>query len=74
MNASSQTIYVTIRQVYGQTMLYPACERAHAICELTGRKTITSGDIKSLSKLGIQVKEGTESVITRRNAALGLAA
>lgn len=71
---ASQTIYVTIRQVYGQTMLYPACDKALAICELTGRKTISGADIKTLAKLGISVKEGTASVITRRNAALGLAA
>ena len=43
---------VTVKNVYGTETVYPACDAARLLCQLTGRKTFTHADIKTLGMLG----------------------
>lgn len=46
------TIDVTIKNVYGNEMIYPACETAEKFCELIGKKTFSQSDMMRINELG----------------------
>lgn len=50
--AAPRSLRVTVRNVYGTETVYPACEQSQLLCELTGRRTLTPADIRTLRKLG----------------------
>ena len=39
-----RTIYVTIKNVYGNDLIYPACDDSNVFAELIGQKTLTTSD------------------------------
>lgn len=52
--SKTPTIQAYERRNYGQQALYAIGETGKAIAALTGRKTITAGDIKALRSLGFE--------------------
>jgi hypothetical protein len=46
------TVLVKIKNVYGTDTVYPLCDTAVLLTKLTGRKTFTDTDIKTLKELG----------------------
>lgn len=55
-------ILLTRREVYGNTMYYPANDAARVIPFLTGRKTISLSDIDKLKQLGHEVALESETL------------
>lgn len=49
-------IQVKIKQVYGNEMIYPVCEKAKVFCEMVGQKTLTSATIQGIKKLGYEIE------------------
>lgn len=48
-------IIVCVRNVYGNELIYPVCERAKLLTRLSGRKTLSPGDIQTIEKLGFVI-------------------
>lgn len=46
------SITVTIKNIYGQDLIYPACEVSQAIVLMKGTKTLSRHDIHLMEKLG----------------------
>ena len=55
-------IIVCIRNVYGNELIYPVCERAKLLTCLSGRKTFNRVDIETIEKLGFVVKVQTPKI------------
>ena len=49
-------IYVTIKQVYGNDLIYPACDMAAQFARLTKTKTLTTDNIKAIRLLGHKIE------------------
>jgi len=43
---------IEIRNVYGNELVYPICDKAKKLCSLTGQKTFNKYDISTLKSLG----------------------
>jgi hypothetical protein len=52
-------ITVEIRDVYGQSKIYPVCDKAKIFADIAGTKTILPADIQRIQVLGydVQVKQ-----------------
>jgi hypothetical protein len=48
----TRNLMVTVRNVYGVETVYPACDTSRLLCRLTGRKTFTHADIRTLQEIG----------------------
>ena len=48
-------IYVNERSVYGNTMVYPACDKAKAFANIAGTKTLTLETVQQIKNLGYDV-------------------
>jgi len=55
-------ITVLVRHVYGNRVIYPACEKAKLFASLCGTKTLTYTAIKHIQKLGYTVLVRYEAV------------
>lgn len=49
-------IQITVKNVYGNELIYPVCEKAKAFCELTNKKTFSCNDISKIKQLGFEVE------------------
>lgn len=49
-------ILIEVRQVYGNTLYYPACEKAKAFCQLTNAKTLSQSAIAIIRRLGYDIE------------------
>lgn len=45
-------ITVDIKNVYGNELIYPVCEKAQILARLIGAKTFTSSKVRTLKELG----------------------
>lgn len=54
-------VFVTIKNVYGREMVYPACPVTEIIASIAKTKTLSDNDLSAIRKLGyeIAVKERT---------------
>lgn len=52
MTNTEPTISIHIRDVYGKPTAYPACPTAEKFAALTGTKTLTPRDLKTIQSLG----------------------
>ncbi len=50
-------IYVRIDKVYGNTVLYPVCDKAKTFAKLAGTKTLASETVKHITALGFRVMQ-----------------
>lgn len=48
-------IKVTVRNVYGKPVVYPYCEKAKIFAEIAGTKTLSTGIIRAIKRLGYTV-------------------
>lgn len=51
-NEKTNTIQVRVKNVYGNELVYPACETSKLLCDLAGDKTITARSMILIKKLG----------------------
>lgn len=49
-------LHITAKQVYGNTLLYPACREAEIFCEIARKRTLDITDLTNIKKLGFEVK------------------
>lgn len=52
LSSAPSDIFVTIKKIYGNDVIYPACERAELLAQLAGTKTFTEAAIKTIKALG----------------------
>lgn len=53
-------IQVSIRNVYGNQTIYPACTQSKLFATLVSQATLTSRDIKIIKELGYSVEVAQE--------------
>lgn len=49
-------IQVTIKTVYGNETIYPACKKAEAFAKMLGQRTLTRTNIASIKEIGFEVE------------------
>lgn len=47
---------VEIKSVYGNELIYPACDTSRVLCRLMGKKTLSDNDVKQLKSIGYTFK------------------
>ena len=61
MNATyfsmNNTIKIEVKQVYGVTKFYPACEVSALFARMQGTKTLTSDALKIIKALGYSIEQ-----------------
>lgn len=55
-------IKVTIENIYGRKIIYPACEKAQTFAKIAGHKTLTLPVIEQIKKLGYAIAVVQEHV------------
>jgi hypothetical protein len=58
----NNTIIVEVRDVYGQSKIYPVCGEAQIFAEIAGTKTLLPQDIKRIQMLGYEVKVKQQTI------------
>lgn len=48
-------ITLDLKQVYGATRAYPACDTSRIFADMLGRKTLTRSDIRHIERLGFAI-------------------
>ena len=48
-------ITVEIREVYGQSKIYPVCDKAQTFAHIAGTTTLLPRDIQSIQRLGFEI-------------------
>ena len=56
-----KTVYVTVRRVYGNRVIYPACDTARDFARTAGTKTLTPATLRKIQALGYTVTETHEN-------------
>lgn len=49
-------IQVYIKNVYGNELIYPVCDKAQCFAKLKSQKTLTSYDISIIKQLGFEIE------------------
>ncbi len=57
-------IQVEVRNVFGNSLIYPVCEDAKRFANLTGNKTLSPYAVKLIEDLGYTVESVTPSLPT----------
>lgn len=52
-------IEIKIKDVYGNQMIYPACEKARLFATIAGTKTLTHATLCLIERLGYEIKDVT---------------
>ena len=50
------SIKLQIKSVYGNEMIYPACETSKTLANLTGKKTLNRNDLEMIESLGYVIE------------------
>jgi hypothetical protein len=50
-------IMVIVRKVYGNPVIYPACDQSRTFAQLAGTKTLTLQSLKKIKALGYEITE-----------------
>jgi hypothetical protein len=48
-------IIIETKSIYGRFVQYPVCEKAKIFAEMVNKKTLTSGDLDAIERLGYKV-------------------
>jgi hypothetical protein len=48
-------IYVSVKNVYGQTLVYPACPKAEIFAAITRTKTLSRDVLTRIESLGYEI-------------------
>ena len=64
-----ESIKVTIKSQYGNTVIYPACDKAKEFAAIAGTKTLTDATLRHVRNLGYEVYEERPAIagINRSN-------
>ena len=46
------TLVIQVKNVYGNTLIYPACDKSRLFCQLMGTKTLTDLSVSVIKQLG----------------------
>ena len=57
-----RTIYVTVKNVYGNDLVYPACDDSRAFAQLTNSKTFNANQLHTIRALGYNIVVKTPSI------------
>jgi hypothetical protein len=49
------TIFVTLKNNYGQDVFYPSCEKSQRFCKLCKTKTFTQHMIDNIKAMGFEI-------------------
>lgn len=49
-------IFVEVRNIYGESKAYPACEKAKIFAEIAGTKTLTLATMRQIKRLGYAIE------------------
>ena len=55
------TITVTVRRVYGNPVIYPACQTARHFAAIAGTKTLTLDALRRIKAMGYTITEHHDS-------------
>lgn len=55
-------LFITIKQSYGNTLLYPACEDSKTLAAIAGTKTLTDETLTLARKLGYEFYEQPRNI------------
>lgn len=55
-------IKVMIKNVYGNSLIYPACDVSREFCKLNGSKTITQSMLNTLKLFSVSIERVHEEV------------
>jgi len=58
-------IRVEVKEVYGNTLIYPVCRHAQLFADLTGKKTLTPQAVRLIKALGYEVESVAKSIEVR---------
>ncbi len=58
-------ITVTIKHVYGEHKVYPACENSRRFAEIAGTKTLTPHTMRQIKAMGITVRIAADTQLER---------
>ena len=50
-------IMVIVRKVYGNPVIYPACDQSRTFAQLAGTKTLTLQALQKIKTLGYEISE-----------------
>ena len=64
-------ITVTVKTVYGETRVYPACETSALLAKLTGNKTLTVEAMKVIKALGYSIDFSQGETVEEIKQAIG---
>lgn len=53
---AGQSITIKLREVYGNTVAYPVCEKAKTFAAMLGTKTLTRDALQHIQQLGFEVR------------------
>ena len=57
MCKEKEILYVEKKNIYGNELVYPVCEKSKRFAILTGQKTLSHGAIFQIKRLGYSVME-----------------
>ncbi len=49
-------IQIEMKEVYGETKVYPVCPKAKLFAKIAGTKTLTRGVLEDVERLGYQLE------------------
>ena len=55
-------IKVKLKNVYGNDLIYPVCDKAKAFAAIADKKTLSLGDVENIKALGFKVDLVVEEV------------
>lgn len=55
LTPDTRVIFVRTKNVYGNELIYPACDDSNAFAQLIGKKTFTVSDLRIIKSLGYSV-------------------
>ena len=55
--ATSPTLTVRLREVYGRTLAYPACAASQGIAAIAGTRTLTPHALRAAAAMGYAIKD-----------------
>lgn len=58
---NTHTVTVTVRRVYGNSVIYPSCPTARHFAAIAGTKTLTLDTLHRIKALGYSINERHES-------------
>jgi hypothetical protein len=62
-NFKIMKIHIYSRTVYGNQVIYPACQAAEAFAAIAGTKTLTLAALQQIKNLGFEIVENHTSAL-----------